>query len=102
MENFYIGQEVVCIRTHSKNYFIKDKVYKIQSLRVGCSHSTLLIDIGIKGSNYGTMCPTCNTIWSDNKNLWCCSSSFAPICKNLIKLKLKEVIKKEEHLLIEN
>ena len=83
MENWYIGQDIVCIRTHSKGFVTKDNVYTIKSLKQGCCG--IYIDIGFtaldKASEYSTYCNRCNTISSNGSSpiLWFHEGLFVPL-----------------------
>jgi len=50
---------VICIKSHSKGLYIKDKVYTIKAIHQGCCRPVL--DLGIKqGAGYrGTSCHVC-------------------------------------------
>lgn len=83
MENWYIGQDIVCIKTHSKGFVTKDKVYTIKSLKQSCCH--INIDVGLiapnKALNYYTDCKACNTISSNGSSpiLWFHEGLFVPL-----------------------
>lgn len=83
--NFHIGQDVVCIKTHSEGIVKKGSVYVIKGLKLGCC--TIFVDVGIKAPNLngsGTFevnCFKCKKITychTDNTH-WIGASLFAPL-----------------------
>lgn len=87
--NFQIGEECLCIKTHSgrrrngtigEPSYIKGKTYPVLGLIKGCSHTPLLIDIGVISQTGSTHCGICkHTI---KGNYWD-AENFAPIDNTL-------------------
>lgn len=84
--NWYIGQEIVCIKSHPNGVVIEGKIYTIQSLKKGhCKCSETLIDIGAKTSKPHLVggwanCPNCKESYKkEGHNWWLSESRFAPL-----------------------
>ena len=81
--NWYIGQEIVCIQTHSGKLVIEGQIYTIASLRQGCC--SIDINVGIKSNNpyglYRIECHNCGYIsqLSNDATAWFCETLFAPL-----------------------
>ena len=61
--NWYIGQDIVAIKTHSRGVFKEGDIFTIKSLRTSnCKCGHILIDIGLSRAGVSTLCITCNTI----------------------------------------
>lgn len=76
--NWYIGQEIVCIKSHSQGIVEEGKVYTIQGLRQSCC--SVCIDIGCKTNRGYTKCGKCNTIYYPPDEIyWILERLFAPI-----------------------
>lgn len=78
---WYIGQEIVCIKTHTQGVFKKGETYTIKGIieRCGCG---VLLDIGFKATNYigeNVKCPDCGGIYLKSSIWYFKSTSFAPI-----------------------
>lgn len=72
--NFYVGQEVVAIRDHSKGAFKKGDEFVIQGVKKGCC--CLELNVGIKTNHSLMKCRYCGKITA-NDNYYQ-ASSFAP------------------------
>ena len=79
---WYIGQEIVCIKKHSKNAVKLGEIYKIKGLsnsKCKCSHD-VLIDVGIAGTSNIGRCKNCNTVYNKSQEIWWLSEVlFAPL-----------------------
>lgn len=78
MKEFYIGCDVVCLKT-KEGFFKKGDIVKIKGLKDGCcSETKLSVDVGVYIKNSRTYCSGCGT-----KNefgvQWYCSSLFIPL-----------------------
>ena len=72
--NFYVGQEVVAIKDHSRGLFKKRDEFVIQGIKEGCC--VVELNVGIK-TNYTTI--TCVYCGKQTANYdYYCASSFAP------------------------
>lgn len=104
---FYVGGEVLCIRTHSGKmkdgstippYFIKGKKYKVNGIIKGCEHSPILLSLDGVISHHGiTGCGICSRT---SEGSWWNSSSFIPIDNELSEITdeqiIEEILQKEE------
>ena len=72
MHNWYIGQDVVCIKTHSEGVVKEGETYTIKSLKEGfCNCISVLIHIGIFDDSTHEMCQDCDIIVPSTGNiLW--------------------------------
>ena len=93
---WYIGQDIVCIKTHSQGFVKKGEVYTIKSLRQACCH--IGIDVGLidsrKGLNYTSSCIKCNSQINNGKSpvLWFGDSLFVPL-ESLVNLdEIEEIL----------
>jgi hypothetical protein len=79
--NWYIGQEIVCIKSHTKNIVIKGKTYTIRRISPGpCRHSTVILDVGFKTKEGYSSCNKCLVRMKDEqKAYWLSETLFAPI-----------------------
>ena len=83
--NWYIGQEVVCIKTHSMGLVIKDRVYTIQGIRSShCACKKYLLDVGMPMDfstfNGKMKCGTCVNVEKHiSGRHWFSESLFAPL-----------------------
>lgn len=82
--NWYVNQEVVCIKTHSQKIVIKDNIYVIKGLKIAECKCGLVVDIGadattdeIGGTYYCVSCKNNYTL-EDNK-AWILPSLFRPL-----------------------
>lgn len=78
--NWYIGQEIVCIREHSKGVVKKGQIYVIQGLQISpCQCKIIYIDVGIIPASELCRCIKCSYIWSDIYIWWLSENLFAPL-----------------------
>lgn len=83
--NWYIGQEIVCIKTHSRGAIVKGKVYTIQGLKQGCC--SVFIHVGVFAKlthgkfGFKTLCSLCGKLTDDGADptYWFSETLFAPI-----------------------
>lgn len=78
--NWHIGQEIVCIKTHSQGLVKRGRIYTIKGLQKGfCPCYHILIDVGIEHSGT-TGCVRCNKRMPENtSNAWFGEHLFAPL-----------------------
>ncbi len=79
--NWYIGQEIVCIKTHSKGYVERGKIYTIKVLQKGhCNCTDILVDVGITTTIAIHFCSSCDIMWGNKTNAyWFSERLFAPL-----------------------
>jgi len=80
--NWYIGQPIVAIRTHTQGDFKKGEEFQIKALTAGCKcgNSSILIDIGLRKA---TKCNSCDTYhWGSFYK----EVSFAPLDQDISEL----------------
>jgi len=75
MSNFKIGQEVVCIKSHSMGFFKKGEEFTIQGIKIEKCCKLITLDIGLKFDYVNGECVCGNTTEWDN---YFSSSLFAP------------------------
>jgi hypothetical protein len=76
--NWYIGQEIVCIKSHSNLAVIKGKIYTINGIVKPCCD--VLLDVGITIHTPLVQCSICKGLRYANGDEWYLSESlFAPL-----------------------
>lgn len=79
-DRFYIGQDVVCVKTHSRSIVKEGEVYTIKSLRSCCSCVPVMIDVGKTKQEYVTNgCGKCCYILPPSTTLWLGAALFKPL-----------------------
>lgn len=73
---FYIGQDVVCIKTHSMGIVKEGDVYNIKELRKGCCD--VQIHVGLLTDTKYTRC-FCGKLELGNGIIWFSESLFKPL-----------------------
>lgn len=78
--NWYIGQEIVCIKTHSQGVIKRGQAFTIKAVRESqCSCDYIEIDIGIRYFSFG-MCVKCGyTASNPEPEWWFSERNFAPL-----------------------
>ena len=100
-DKWYIGQEIVCVKTHSRGIVKSGEIYKIVGLTISkckCNNLTL-INVGINAtSNFGS-CGFCNTRYVKESDAWWLNEIlFAPLeydqneIEKLLEIKIEEKI----------
>lgn len=97
--NWHIGQDIVCIKTHSKGYSKEGNVYTVKSLRKRCCH--VQIDIGEKvpdRTGSGKWTTTCSGCKSEIDNgtdntAWLSERLFAPLDTLTDITEIEEILK---------
>ena len=78
--NWYIGQDIVCIKTHSKGVVKEGNVYTIKSLQSStCNCQKVYIDVGNTHKYNNMQCGVCDTIFISNCIYWHSETLFAPL-----------------------
>lgn len=79
--NWYIGQEIVCVRSQSQGYLKRGQVFTIKGLRDSfCNCKIVLIDVGIREKNSHNLCGICNIKSFGQMDIgWFAESFFAPL-----------------------
>ena len=75
--NWRIGQEIVCIKSHSWGAVKEGKVYTIKGIRKACCHVQL--DVGIQSDIKEYYCKRCFTSYEDNNIWWIADFLFSPL-----------------------
>ncbi len=93
--NWYIGQEIVAIRTHSQRLIIRGRTYKIKQLQITpCKCNNVDIDVGIPHTYNGIVeCNMCGIKYSSNGHTWIDERNFAPLDQDISEL--TEILEKE-------
>lgn len=98
MSDFYVGQDVVCVKNYPEAGLIKDSLHVAKGLKDGiCNCVKLLIDVGIRVSGGIIACQNCNTISnSEPDNIWWIASEyFKPLDELTDISELTEVLEEE-------
>lgn len=75
--NWYIGQEIVCIKTHSSNLIKEGEVFTIRALDKKCCQIT--IDVGISNEYDLMRCVICRNVYKTQGNCLFGERLFAPL-----------------------
>lgn len=79
--NFQVTQKIVCIKSHSLDFYKKGKTYTLQGIRswkCGCDNR-ILLDVGLTNNNdCKHYCTSCNKGSFDSKTIWANSLHFVP------------------------
>lgn len=93
--NWYIGQEIVCVKTHSEKAVIRGRTYKINGLKrsyCNCGHT--IIDVGIASpANCIHFCAKCKFQYRSVGICYISEQLFAPLDQDISEL--TEVLEKE-------
>lgn len=80
--DYTIGDDIVCIKSHSQGVVKEGQIYKCLGLRItpcGCSY---LVNVGIEDStNYYITCRSCGKKYDADEYWWINSSLFRSIDK---------------------
>ena len=75
---WYIGQEIVCIKTHSHKVVKSGEIFTIKNLSI-CGCKTILIDVGIITTSKNGICGVCNSNYELFNTWWLSERLFAPL-----------------------
>lgn len=108
MYNWYIGMDVVCIKTHSQGVVKEGNVYTIKSLRKTCC--VVQIDIGAKApdlngsSVFETRCGKCKKITYNHRDntYWIAESLFVPLDTLTDISEIEEILNQPIEVLFKN
>jgi len=88
--NWYIGQEIVCVKTHSMGLVIRGKTYIINGLsKPPCNCNYLMIEVGLKFNpeyNSFAECPLCIGVFYMGHHFCFHESLFAPLDQDISEL----------------
>lgn len=79
---WYVGQRVVCIKTHPDKVVTKGLYYIIKGIKQSCCGGGLVLDVGIKDFDDSAdfcRCADCGKLSRYDAVWWLCESRFAPI-----------------------
>jgi hypothetical protein len=82
MNEFTVGSECICVRSHPCNLYTKGLTYTVLAIREGfCKCVPSILDIGLtKGKYQHFVCARCSARnMTFNHVLWVDSQNFAPI-----------------------
>jgi len=97
--NWYIGQKIVCVKSHQQGWFKEGEIFTINGLRKClCKCNTLDIDIGMIDNSGYAECYTCKSSYYDNSVLgWFNETRFAPLDEmQAHESAIKELLKENE------
>lgn len=94
---FEIGQEVLCIKTHSQGAVVKGQKYPVIGIRQGCCQ--IVLDVGIVSTTTIWFCRNCQKTRNCGDNVWWLHSNlFAPIDNTLSEVTIEELIEQHEDI----
>ncbi len=92
---FHIGQEVVCILSHSSGIYKEGQVFTIQGLKQGfCKCHSVILDIGLNTGKQATKCTPCGILDTSSPNYFG-GIAFKPLDELCNIDELTEVLKTE-------
>jgi len=79
--NWYIGQDIVCVKSHTKGTVKKGIVYTIRGLQLGaCGCGVVEIDVGVPKATEDARCGICSSRHINHSNCWWIAEClFAPL-----------------------
>ena len=85
--NWYIGQPIVAIRSHSQQLVIKGQEFVILGIKKSkCKCFGADLDIGLKGNWRFCKCPRCGVVENYNGIGWVADLLFAPLDQDISEL----------------
>lgn len=88
---YEIGQQVVCVKTHSKGVVKEGVIYTAKAFKIDCCNGEVVVDVGIddsiKTTTDGSLaiigeryrCAQCGKINPHDGIWWMCLSLFRPL-----------------------
>ena len=78
---FSIGQEIIALRTHSKNIFIKGDILIVRNIKpASCNCFQFCVDIGHTHTVKKMHCSKCGmSIINEDEIYWFANNNFAPL-----------------------
>lgn len=78
--NWYIGQDIVCVKTHSRGVVKEGNVYTIKSLKDSeCKCGGVLIHVGVSATTKNSECIKCGHFSPNNGQWWLKEFLFSPL-----------------------
>lgn len=78
--SWYIGQEIICIKSHSCGIIKRGQTFIIKGLSSSrCKCSYILIDIGIVSKTGVGECTNCNQVYRQDDIWWLREELFSPL-----------------------
>lgn len=75
---YEIGQQVVCVKTHSQGVVKEGQIYPLKGMRIGCC-GQLLLDIGITPLYEYNVCGECRKSYKNTDAWWLSAELFRPL-----------------------
>ena len=78
---FHIGQEIIAVRTHSKNIFRKGDILIVRNIKSACCHCfQFSVDIGHTHTVHEMHCSKCDLVFTNEDGVyWFANTNFAPL-----------------------
>lgn len=74
--NWFINQDIVCIKTHSTGIVKEGEVFTIKALQKCC---TISMQVGVINPKTSTYCTYCNFNFYPHPEVWFSETLFAPL-----------------------
>jgi hypothetical protein len=91
---FHLGQDIVCIKDHSKGFVKEGSLFTVKGLRKGCCN--IVIDVGLPMKTDCMIC-ACGNLWESNGIVWISELLFKPLDELSDISELLEVLNKENY-----
>ena len=75
---WYIGQDIVCIKTHSQGVVKEGQVYTIRGIKQGCCKVEIDVGVPVYGDKY-SRCRSCGKVEKSNGVHWIYETLFKPL-----------------------
>ena len=103
--NWHIGQDIVCIKTHSEGDVKEGDVYTIKGLKDGCCGVEINVGLKIASESTGLICRNCEQFEFPDKlrTFWLSEILFAPLEELTDISEVEEILNQPiENLLLSN
>lgn len=95
MEEFKVGQPVICIKDHSRNTFKKGQIFIVQGVQKNFCCGGLTLNVGIK-TDYDGMTCTCGTVRKNDDYYG--AILFKPLKSEFKTISYSKVLEQEKEL----
>ncbi len=98
---FYVGQKVVCVKTHTRGIYKKGQVFTVQNIYMQTCGCQWVINIGYYSDIPTMKCSTCGLVYKNDSAFKC--TSFKPLQESVFpSLTMSKVLEKESQLISMN
>ena len=78
--NFYIGQDIVCIKTHSQGLVKEGDIFTVKGVKASfCKCKIVILNVGLLSKSIYAHCAVCECEIESDMYHWFSESLFAPL-----------------------